>query len=316
MSTTRRLQRLGELHEQPHAVRGARRAIDHDHRPFGVGEEPRRFLHRAGVALRRRACDVFRDVELLAVVRVDRLLLEAGIEREHHRAVRRRHRNLVGAHERLREVLQRHRRVVPLGVVADDRVDVLRRMDGRHARRPVRGVEIVAAHDDDRHAVAPCVVDRHAGVLQADGAMDQRQQRLAGDLEVAVRHADGGFLVRAGEELRHLVAAVVDQRLVDAAVARGAVGRQIFDVERLDDVDHEVGAGDAADPIRLDCGVPVSAAIGCAVGGSADGRRGGGGPGRGGRVRGLRRQRAGRAGDGHAGQKFAAIDLRAGILRA
>ena len=124
-------------------------------------------------------------------------------------------------------------------------------MDGRHARRPVRGVEIVAAHDDDRHAVAPGVVDRHAAVLQADGAVAQRHQRLAGDLEVAVRDADRGFLVRAGEELRHLVAAVVDQRLVDAAVARRAVGRQILDVERLDDIDHEVGAGDAADSIRL-----------------------------------------------------------------
>ena len=70
------------------------------------------------------------------------------------------------------------------------------------------------------------------------------------------------FLMRHGEELRHLVVAVVDQRLVDAAEARGAVRRQVFDVERLDDVDHEVGAGDAADAVAVLGGVPVSAAIG------------------------------------------------------
>ena len=34
-----RLQRLGKLHEQPHAVLGARRAVDHDHRPLGVGQQ-------------------------------------------------------------------------------------------------------------------------------------------------------------------------------------------------------------------------------------------------------------------------------------
>ena len=107
----------------------------------------------------------------------------------------------------------------------------------------MRGVEIVAADHDDRHPVAPGVVDRHGGVLQADRAVAQRHQRLAGDLEVAVRHADGGFLVHAGEEFRHLVVAVVDQQLVQRAETRGAVRRAVLDVERLDDVDHEVGAG-------------------------------------------------------------------------
>jgi len=56
-------------------------------------------------------------------------------------------------------------------------------------------------------------------MLQADRAMAKRHQRLAGDLEIAVRHADRGFLVRASEKFRHLVAAVIDQRLVDGAEA-------------------------------------------------------------------------------------------------
>ncbi len=245
-----RLQQLGELHQQRDACRRARRAVDDDHRVLRAGEEPRRFLHGARVALRRRGRHVARDVGLFAVL-LHRLLLQAGVERDRHRAVRRRHRDLVGAHERLREMLQRHRRVVPLGEVAHQRVDVLRGVEGRHARRPVRGVQVVAADDDHRHAVAPRVVDAHGGVLQADRAVAQRHQRLAGDLEVAVRHADRGLLVHAGEELGHPVAAVVDQRLVDGAVAGGAVGRQVLDVERLDDVDHEVGPGDAFDARQL-----------------------------------------------------------------
>jgi hypothetical protein len=245
-----RLQRLGELDQQLDAVRRARHAVGDDHRVLRLGEELRRFLHGAAVARGRRGGNVARDIELVAAVGLDRLLLQPGVERDHHRTVGRRHRDLVGAHHRLREVLQRHRRVVPLGEVAHQRVDVLRGVEGRHARRTRRRIEVVAADHDHRHTVAPGVVDRHRRVLQAHGAVAERHQRLAGNLEVAVAHRDGGFLVHAGEELRHLVAAVVDERLVDAAVARGAVRRAVLDAERLDDVDHEVRARHAADAVR------------------------------------------------------------------
>jgi len=115
-------------------------------------------------------------------------------------------------------------------------------VDGRHTGRTIGGVEIGAADDDDRHAVAPGIVDRHRSVLQADGAVAQGQERLAGGLEVAVRHRDRRFLVHAGQEFGFLVAAVIDQRLVQAAEARRRVRRQIFEIERLDDIDHEVRA--------------------------------------------------------------------------
>ena len=114
----------------------------------------------------------------------------------------------------------------------------------------MRGVEIVTAKDQHRHAVAPGVVDRHGGVLQADHAVNESHQRLAGRLEIAVAHADRGFLVHAGQELRHRVLAVVDQRLVDPAIARGRIGRHVLDVECLDDVDHEVGAWPSALALR------------------------------------------------------------------
>ena len=71
---------------------------------------------------------------------------------DQHRPIRRRHRDLVGAHRRFGEVLQRHRRVVPLDEVAHQRrrcparVDPLGTPGGR-----VRRVEVVAA-DHDRPA--------------------------------------------------------------------------------------------------------------------------------------------------------------------
>ena len=69
----------------------------------------------------------------------------------------------------------------------------------------------------------------------------------------------------------------------------------------------------AAPPIRLSSfgGVPVSAAMVRAVGGSADGMRAVAAPAVDAALAGLRRHRAGGAGDRHAGQEFAAIDLRA-----
>ena len=242
-----RLQKLGQLDQEPHAVLAARGTIGDDHRVLRIGEKPRRLFHGAAIALRRRGGHVARNVELFAVV-ADGLLLQAGIERDGDRSIGRRHRDLVRTHEGLREMLQRDWRVVPLGEISHQRVDVLRGVDGRHPRRPMRGIEIVAADHDQGYAIAPGVVDGHRCMLQADRAVTERHQRLAGDLEVAVRHGDRGFLVRAGEKFRHLVAAVVDQRLVDGAEARSRVRRQIFDIEGLDDVDHEVGAGNAADP--------------------------------------------------------------------
>jgi hypothetical protein len=81
--------------------------------------------------------------------------------------------------------------------------------------------------------------------------MAQGHQRLAARLEVAVCHADRRLFVRASQELGHLVAAVVDQRLVDASVAGGAICGEILDIERLDNVDHEVGTSDTSNSRQI-----------------------------------------------------------------
>src|SRR6516164_2387440 len=115
-------------------------------------------------------------------------------------------------------------------------------MERWHAGWALRSVEIIATEDQHRNAITPSVVNRHRRVLETNRAMDQRHDGLAGRLKIAVTHGDGGFLVRAGEEFRHRVLAVIDQGFVDPAVTRGRVGWQIFDLDRLDDVDHEIGA--------------------------------------------------------------------------
>ena len=135
---------------------------------------------------------------------------------EHDRAVRRRHRDLVGAHAGLREVSERHGHVVPLDVIAHHRGGVLHAVGPLDVTPAPAHVEDVAEDDVDGHAVGVGVVDRHRRVLEAHGSVRHHQHRLAGDLGVAVRHGDRRFLVTAGQELGRRVAAVVDQRFVEA----------------------------------------------------------------------------------------------------
>jgi hypothetical protein len=81
--------------------------------------------------------------------------------------------------------------------------------------------------------------------------MDQHHDRPAGDLEIAVRHADGGLFVHTGDEFRLSVLAVSEQRFVQAAEAGGRIGEGVFDVQGLNDVDHEIRSGRAADTRQL-----------------------------------------------------------------
>jgi len=98
-----------------------------------------------------------------------------------------------------------------------------------HERRPIlRQIEIV--------------VHRHRRMLQADGPVREHRHRLAASLGVAVGHGDRRFLVQGGDELGLPVAAVVHDRLLQAAEARGRIGRDVIDAEGPDHVHHEVRA--------------------------------------------------------------------------
>ena len=137
--------------------------------------------------------------------------------------------------------VKRGRLIVPFGEFADDLADIDAGMHPFGARPALVGLHDIAAEDQNRHAVAPGIVHRHGGMLQADDAVAGHRHRLAFDLGVALRHVDGDVLVHAGDDLG-LVVGVIDDGLVQAAIARGAIDRHIFDAERIEHVGHEVAA--------------------------------------------------------------------------
>src|SRR5262249_32340251 len=75
-----------------------------------------------GIALRRHDRRELRDMQVLTVG--NRILLQLGVERKEYRPHRRGRRDLVGAHRRLGEMLERSRLIVPFGEVAHQRADV------------------------------------------------------------------------------------------------------------------------------------------------------------------------------------------------
>ncbi len=236
----RALQGLGQLHQPRHAGGRARQPVADQHRAFGRDQHFRQFGDRARIRLRRHHLGELGNAQALRVG--DRVLLQLGIEREENRRHRRRGRDLVGAHGRFREMLERGRLVVPFDELAHERRRIEGRMHPFGAGRALVGFQDVADHDVDRHAIAPGIVERHRGVLQADHAVAHHGHRLAFHLGVAVRHGDGDLLMGAGEDLGLGIVAVIDHGLLDAAEARGAIDGAVIHVERLEHVHHEVAA--------------------------------------------------------------------------
>ena len=235
-----RLQQLGELDEQRDAVRRARRATGIDARIRRRHEQPRRLAHRAELARRRRRHRQPRDSRPGIAHRSQ---LHVVIDHDEHRLHRGCHRDLVRPHRRLGKRRQRCRLVVPLHVVADDERHVLRAVIRVHAIVARPRIAPVARNDEHGHTIRVSVVDCHRRVLQTDVAMHQREHRLAFNLREAVRHRDRRFLVAARQQLRHLVIAVVDDRLVQPLEARSRIARGVLEAEALDHVDHEVRRG-------------------------------------------------------------------------
>jgi hypothetical protein len=234
------LQGFGEFDQARHAGRGSGHAIANDHGIFRRHQHLGEFGKRRVVALRRDDPRKPRNTQRVAFR--DRVFLQLGIERQHHRRHRRRHRDLVGAHRRLGEMLQRGRLIVPFDEITDHGARIDRRMHPFSAGAALVGLDDIAAHDDDGHPVAPGVVHRHRGVLQANHAVANHGHRLALDLGVALRHMDRDFLVRTGQDFRPGVAAVIDDRFMKPAETRGAIHGEIVDVECLEDIDHEIPA--------------------------------------------------------------------------
>jgi len=96
------------------------------------------------------------------------------------------------------------------------------------------------ADDEHRRAIEISVIDAHRRVEQSDHVMDYRDHRLAARPRIAVRYLHGNFFVVA-EQYRRIVFAVIDQRIVQAAVTRSRIERDVGKAVTFDQIDDDVG---------------------------------------------------------------------------
>ena len=89
--------------------------------------------------------------------------------------------------------------------------------------------------------------------------------RLAGDLGIAMRDGDGGFLVQAEQHLRLRIAEIIDDAVVQPAIARARRERDIGDVERAQRVGDHVAAEAGRIGAGRGAGVRAPATAGSAV---------------------------------------------------
>ncbi len=61
--------------------------------------------------------------------------------------------------------------------------------------------------------------------------MHRRRHRLAGHFRIAVRDGDRGLLVQAQQHLRAGIADMVDQAVMQTAIARAWIERDIWNIE-------------------------------------------------------------------------------------
>ena len=172
---------------------------------------------------------------------LDLLLLDAAVERHIDRAARLRQRHLVRLGDGVEMPLRRGRLFRPLHVVLDD-VGLRRGAMQPVDPAPVGGIERTgAAEHQHRRVVAERVVDAHRAVHQADQVVQDADADAAGGLGVAVRHRHRDLLVGGEHHLRLVIAAVVDQRVMQAAIARSRQQEDVVDVQAAEQLDHGVG---------------------------------------------------------------------------
>ena len=235
-------ERLGEFDARIPVLGLARAAAEQDQRLLRIDQKLRRLLDGFGGRRRR-----FAGLEALHVREADLArqlrFLQADVEAHIGRPIGLRRGNLPAAHERLDGGTSRARLIVPFGIVADDGGLILRRVDPVDPGAALFGIAGArGAQDQHRVARAPGVEDGHGCVHQADVGMQCDGHRLFGDLGIALRDADGMFFMQADHHLRVAIAEIVDEAVVQAAVAGARRQRDIFHVETAQRLGHGIGS--------------------------------------------------------------------------
>ena len=233
---------LGQARERRRDRRPSPERLRHDEREARLDQQLRRLLQRAGVGVRRRRRREARHVRD-GDAALEWLLLQPSVQAHVDRPRRRGLGDAPRAQEGFRNRGDAGRLVVELHVVADLRPLHERGVDPVDPRPAAGGVHRPAgAQHQDRRAIAERVEDRHAGVLEPDDVVHHLRHRPALGLRVAVGQADGDLLVGGEHELRRPVAAVVHERVVQAAKGRAGVQRHVLDADRPQEVHDEIRA--------------------------------------------------------------------------
>ncbi len=232
--------RIGERHQIVEAAFAARHVLGHQHRIFGREQPVGNLAERLRIGRHRHRHFVVRRLRQRHLAR-QRLLLQPGVVAHVDWALRFGHHRRIGARKRIRHALDTGRLVVPFHVVPELFAVDVGGVNPVDERPPPAFVHRTGGADHkDRAAVDISVVDAHGGVQHADHVVHDRHHRLSGRLGVAVRDLHRDLLVLA-EQDRRLIAAVIDQRVVQAAIARPRIERDEGKVVVLDEVDDDVG---------------------------------------------------------------------------
>ena len=239
---TRAPSRFGEFHPRVPCGFAARGAADQYHDIFGGPQQLRGFGDCGAIRHTRDRRHEARGVDRRNRLR-KRGLLHFRIEVHIDRPLRCRVRDPCGAHQGLACRSGGGRLVVPLDVGAHQRALIARGVDPVDPGAALGGIDRPGrAEHQHRHAIAPRIEDRHGGVHQPDIGMHRRRHRLAGHLGVAVRDCDRALLVQAEQHLRRGIAEVIDEAVVQAAIARAGIERDVGNVERAQRVGDDVRA--------------------------------------------------------------------------
>ena len=98
-----------------------------------------------------------------------------------------------------------------------------------------------AAEIEYRCAIAPGVEDRHAGMLQAHHVVQAGRHNLSGGARITVSDRHCNLFMGAHDHFRAFARLEVDHRIMQAAITRAGVERDIFDPQFAQHLDHQVG---------------------------------------------------------------------------
>ena len=227
----------------------ARTAPEHDHGPLGARQQRLGLIDRTLPRARwfgRDEAGHFRPFRRL----VEPGFLQPGIEADIDRRGGRRARRDIGAAHGLHQRLRRGGLVIPFDDRADKGALIARGVNPVDPRTALFGIERAGRTEHDHgHPIAPGIEQTHHAVQEPDIAVQYASHGLAGGLGVAVRNGDRMIFVQAEQNARPFIAEMVDEAVVQSAIARAGV-------------EADIGNAQAAEHLRRDVAAPSDRLVG------------------------------------------------------